>query len=162
MNKIVPNLWFNNCAEEAAEYYVSVFPNGKILNKDYYTAIGEETTGHKEGEIVTVEFEIMDTHFVAINAGPEFIFNPSVSFMVICNSQEEIDYYWGKLSHYKEAEQCGWAKDKYGLSWQIVPKQLREMLENGNEEQRKNVTDVFMQMKKFDIDKLEKAYRKNE
>ena len=162
MNKIVPNLWFNNCAEEAAEYYVSVFPNGKILNKDYYTAIGEETTGHKEGEIVTVEFEIMDTHFIAINAGPEFIFNPSVSFMVICNSQEEIDYYWGKLSHYKEAEQCGWAKDKYGLSWQIVPRQLREMLENGNDEQRKNVTDAFMQMKKFDIDTLEKAYRKNE
>lgn len=158
MNKIVPNLWFNNCAKEAAEYYVSVFPDGKILNKDYYTESNENVTGHKKGEIVTIEFIAMDTHFIAINAGPEFTFNPSISFMIICNSQEEIDYYWGKLSHYKEAEQCGWAKDKFGLTWQIVPRQLEEMLANGNDEQRKRVTDAFMQMKKFDIAKLELAY----
>ena len=162
MNTIVPNLWFNNCAKEAAEYYVSVFPDGEILNKDYYTESGEDITGHKMGEIVTIEFRIMDTHFIAINAGPEFVFNPSISFMIPCSNQEEIDYYWGKLSHDKDAEQCGWAKDKYGLSWQIVPKILEEMLTNGNDKQRKNVTDAFMQMKKFDIDKLKKAYNKNE
>jgi len=158
MNKIVPNLWFNNCAKEAAEYYVSIFPDGKILNKNYYTESNEDITGHKKGEIVTIEFMAMDTKFIAINAGPEFTFNPSISFMIICNNQNEIDYYWEKLSHYKEDEQCGWAKDKFGITWQIVPKQLEEMLTNGNEEQRKSVTDAFMQMKKFDIKKLEMAY----
>lgn len=162
MNKIVPNLWFNNCAKEAVEYYVSVFPDGKILSNDYYTESGEDITGHKKGEIVTLEFEILDTHFIAINAGPEFAFNPSISFLVICNDQEEIDYYWEKLSHYKEAEQCGWAKDKYGISWQIIPKQLNEMLTNGTDTQRKNTTDAFMKMKKFDIGELEKAYKKTE
>lgn len=160
MNKIIPNLWFNNCAKEAVEYYISVFPNGKMLNNDYYTDSAEDITGHKKGEIVTIEFEIMDTHFIAINAGPEFVFNPSVSFMVLCNNQEEIDYYWNALSFDTRAEQCGWAKDKFGLSWQIVPKVLKEMLRNGTNEQRKNVTDAFMQMKKFDIEKLEKAYGK--
>lgn len=158
MNKIVPNLWFNDCAKEAVEYYVSIFPNGKILSKDYYTESGEEITGHAKGEIVTIEFEIMDTRFIAINAGPEFPFSPSVSFMVKCHNQDEIDYYWDKLSHYKEDEQCGWARDKFGLSWQVVPVQLEEMLINGNDRQRKNVTEAFMQMKKFDIEKLEKAY----
>jgi predicted 3-demethylubiquinone-9 3-methyltransferase (glyoxalase superfamily) len=143
MNKIVPNLWFDNCAKEAVEYYVSVFPDGKILSKDFYTESGEDITGHAKGEI---------------NAGPEFPFSPSVSFMVKCHNQDEVDYYWEKLSHYKEAEQCGWARDKFGLSWQVVPVQLEEMLINGNDRQRKNVTEAFMQMKKFDIAKLEKAY----
>jgi predicted 3-demethylubiquinone-9 3-methyltransferase (glyoxalase superfamily) len=160
MNEIIPNLWFNNCAKEAVEYYISVFSDGKILNNDYYTDSAEDITGHKKGEIITIEFKIMDTHFIAINAGAEFVFNPSVSFMVQCDNQEEIDYYWHALSFDKCAEQCGWVKDKYGISWQIVPKVLKEMLSNGTDEQRKNVTDAFMQMKKLDIEKLKKAYNK--
>ncbi len=100
----------------------------------------------------------MGTHFVAINAGPEFSFNPSVSFLIECETQEEINYYWEKLSSVVEAEQCGWAQDKYGISWQIAPKVLNEMLKNGTEEQRKRVFEAFMPMKKLIIADLQKAY----
>ncbi len=156
--QIIPNLWFNNNAKEAVEFYASVFKDAKILNTDYYTEVGEEITKHKEGDVLTIEFELLGTHFIAINAGPEFHFNPSVSFMVECSTQEEIDYYWGKLSSVPEAEQCGWLQDKYGLSWQITPKVLTEMLRNGTPEQRRRVTEAFMPMKKIIIADLEKAY----
>ena len=156
--KIIPCLWFNNNAKEAIDFYLSVFKNGKILNIDYYTEVGEEITGHKKGDIVTIEFEILETVFLALNAGPEFIFNPSISFTIECKDQTEIDYYWDKLSAKPEAEQCGWLQDKFGISWQIVPKQLEEMLKNGSAEQRKRVTEAYMPVKKFDIQKLETAY----
>jgi len=159
-NPIVPNLWFNGNAREAVDYYVSIFPDAKVLHVDYYTDFGEEITGHKKGDIVTIEFEILGTRFIAINAGPEFKFNLSVSFLIRCKDQKEIDYYWERLSSSPVDEQCGWAKDKFGLSWQIAPVILEEMLKNGDERQRRNLTEAYMEMKKFDISKLEEAYRK--
>ena len=156
--QITPNLWFNNNAKEAIDFYLSVFKGSRILGTDYYTEVGEDITGHKKGDIVTIDFELLGTHFVAINAGPEFSFNPSISFSVECKDQEEIDYYWEKLSTNPDFEQCGWLQDKFGLSWQIVPKVLVEMLKNGTQEQRKRVTEVFMPMKKMIISDLEKAY----
>ena len=156
--QITPNLWFNNNAKDAVDFYLSVFKDGKILNTDYYTEVGEEITGHKKGDIVTIDFEILGMRFVAINAGPEFRFNPSVSFSIECRTQEQIDYYWEKLSAVPEAEQCGWLQDKFGLSWQVVPENFSRMLTQGTEEQRKRMTEVFMPMKKLIISDLEKAY----
>lgn len=108
---------------------------------------------------MTIEFEILKSRFIALNAGPQFRFNPSVSFTIECDSQEEIDYYWERLSSNPEAEQCGWLQDKYGLSWQIVPGMLSKALLNGTPEQRRRVTEVYMDMKKFDIEKLKAALR---
>lgn len=158
MQQITPNLWFNNNAQEAVDFYLSVFKDGKITNTDYYTEVGEDITGHKKGDIVVIEFELLGTHFVAINGGPEFKFNPSISFSIECKTQEEIDYYWKRLSSNPEFEQCGWCTDKYGLSWQIVPEHLNRMLKEGTNEQRKRVTEAFMPMKKMVIADLEKAF----
>lgn len=157
--QITPNLWCNNNAQEMVNFYLSIFKDGKILNTDFYTDVGQEITGHKKGDILTIEFELLGTRFVAINAGPEFVFNPSVSFAFELDTQEEIDYYWEKLSAVPEAEQCGWLQDKYGVSWQISPKILIKMLREGSEEQRKRVTKTFFDMKKFNIAELEKAYK---
>lgn len=159
-NSIVPNLWFNGNAREAVDFYVSVFADAKVLHVDYYTDYGEEITGHKKGDIVTIEFELLGTRFIAINAGPQFKFNLAVSFLIRCKDQKEIDYYWERLSSNADDEQCGWARDKFGLSWQIAPIILEEMLMNGDERQRRNLTEAYMDMKKFDISKLEEAYRK--
>lgn len=130
--KIVPNLWFNKNAEEAVNYYVSVFPDAKIIATEYYPGSTEEGLADFQldmaGKVLTIEFELNGMRFVAINAGPEFTFNESVSFAVNCKDQEEIDYYWGKLSSVPESEQCGWCKDKFGLSWQIVPENMQELM----------------------------------
>lgn len=158
MNKIVPNLWFNGHAVEAVNFYLSVFPDGRILSKDFYTDVGTEITGKQEGELLTIEFEIRGTRFVAINAGPEFRFNPSVSLGVEVETQEELDEIWSKLSAVPEAEQCGWLVDRYGLSWQVYPRILNQYLQKGTREQRRRVTEVFMEMKKFDLEALKRAY----
>lgn len=158
INRIIPCLWFNNTAKEAVEYYLSIFKDGKITCIDYYTEVGEAITGHKKGDIVTIEFEIMNTKLIALNAGPGFVFNPSISLTVECDTQEEINFFWSKLSSNPAAEQCGWLQDQYGVSWQIVPKVLIKMLKEGTPEQRKSITLVYMDMKKFDIKKLELAY----
>lgn len=130
--QIVPNLWFNRNAPEAVDYYVSVFPDGKILKTDYYPETSEEGLADFQsdfaGKVLTIEFEIMGTRFVAINAGPEFQHSEAVSFVVPCKDQAEIDYYWEKLSAVPESEQCGWCKDKFGLSWQIVPESMDKLL----------------------------------
>ncbi len=130
--KIVPNLWFNGNAAEAAEFYVSVFPDGRIVSTEYYPDSAEEGLADFQldmaGKPLTVEFEIGGTRYVAINAGPEFTFSESVSFAVNCKDQAEIDYYWEKLSAVPESEQCGWCKDKFGLSWQIVPENMNELM----------------------------------
>ena len=152
------NLWFNNNAGEAVDYYLSIFKDSKIIGTEYYTEAGEEITGHRKGDIVTIEFELLGTRFVAINAGPEFTFSPAVSFSVPCRTQEEIDYYWDALSAVPEAEQCGWLQDKYGLSWQIVPVVLTEMMAKGKPEQRKRITEKYLGMKKFIIKDLEEAF----
>lgn len=132
MQKIVPNLWFDGNAKEAVDYYVSVFPDGKIINTEYYPNTAEEGLADFQkdlaGEVLSIEYELGGTRFVAINAGSEFKFNESVSFSVPCKDQDEIDYYWEKLSAVPESEQCGWCKDKYGLSWQIVPENMDELM----------------------------------
>ncbi|MBP6913069.1 MAG: VOC family protein [Candidatus Levybacteria bacterium] len=160
--QVIPNLWFNGNAKEAIDFYLSVFSrndgDSKITDTDYYTEVMPEVTGHQKGEIVTIEFEILGTKFVAINAGPEFSFTPAVSFSVECETQEELDYYYNKLSVVPEAEQCGWITDKYGVSWQIVPKILNKFLKEGTDEQRKKVTEAFMPMKRLNIAKIEEAY----
>lgn len=132
MQKITPNLWFNGNAQEAADYYVSVFPDGKIISIEYYPNSSEEGLADFQrelaGKVLTVEFEIFGTRFVGINAGPEFTLSEAVSFSVPCKGQAEIDYYWEKLSAHPENEQCGWCKDKFGLSWQIVPENMEELM----------------------------------
>lgn len=130
--KITPNLWFNGNAKEAVDYYVSVFPNSKILSTAYYPKTAEEGLAEFQknlaGAVLTVEFELDGMHFTAINAGPEFTFSEAVSFAVTCKDQEEIDYYWDKLSSVPESEQCGWCKDRFGLSWQIIPENMEELM----------------------------------
>ncbi len=151
MQKITPHLWFDKEAKEAAEFYASIFPNSKITNI---------TTLHNtpSGDCDVVSFELSGQPFMAISAGPLFKFNEAISFMVNCETQEEIDYYWGKLSAVPEAEQCGWLKDKYGISWQIVPTAMGEMMTKGTSEQIARVTKAFLPMKKFDIATLKRAY----
>jgi predicted 3-demethylubiquinone-9 3-methyltransferase (glyoxalase superfamily) len=130
--KITPNLWFDGNAKEAVDYYVSVFPDGKVLSTEYYPNSAEEGLADFQldmaGKVLTIEFELGGTRFVAINAGPEFKFNESVSFAISCKDQQEIDYYWEKLSAVPESEQCGWCKDQFGLSWQVVPENMAELM----------------------------------
>lgn len=131
--KIIPNLWFNGNAKEATDYYASVFPDGKIVRTTYYPKTAEEGLADFQtdlaGDVLTVEFELLGMHFVAINATEGgFKFNESVSFAIMCKDQAEIDYYWEKLSKVPEAEQCGWCKDQYGLSWQITPEGWEEYM----------------------------------
>jgi predicted 3-demethylubiquinone-9 3-methyltransferase (glyoxalase superfamily) len=151
MQKITPHLWFDKEAKEAAEFYTSVFPGSKIKNT---------TTLHNtpSGTVDIVTIELLGQEFMLISAGPLFKFNEAISFMVYCDTQEEIDYYWEKLSAVPEAEQCGWLKDKYGLSWQIVPTAMGEMTKRGTREQIDRVTQAFLPMKKFDIETLKRAY----
>lgn len=131
--KIVPNLWANGNAQEMADYYVSVFPGSKIVSTERYPETAEEGLAdfqmNMAGKVLTVELDLLDTRFVIINAGPEFTFSEAVSFMVPCRDQAEIDYYWEKLSAVPESEQCGWCKDKFGLSWQIVPENMAELMQ---------------------------------
>ena len=152
MQKIVPNLWFNGNAQEAVEFYTSVFPDSKILATEYYPESAEEGLADFQldlaGKVLVVDFELNGGRFTAINAGPEFKFTEAVSFAVSCKDQEEIDYFWEKLSSVPEAEQCGWCKDKYGLSWQIVPENMGELM------QRPGAYAKLMEMKKLVIDEF--------
>jgi len=151
MKPIKPYLWFNKEAKEAAQFYCSVFPNSKITTV-------RTVRNTPSGDCDVVAFELNGQPFMAISAGPVFKFNESISFMVSCETQAEIDRYWEQLSAVPAAEQCGWVKDKYGLSWQIVPTALNEMLEKGTAEQMARVTQAFMKMKKFDLVQLQKAF----
>jgi predicted 3-demethylubiquinone-9 3-methyltransferase (glyoxalase superfamily) len=153
--QITPCLWFDNQAEEAANFYVSVFKNSKIGNISRYGKEGFEVHRQKEGTALTVPFEINGQPFVALNGGPQFKFNESVSFQVFCDTQEEIDYYWKKLTDGGEESMCGWLKDKYGLSWQIIPSILPKLLTDPSRAGR--VTTAFLKMRKFNIAELEKA-----
>jgi len=147
--KITPNLWFNGNAQEAVEYYISVFPNSAIVSTAHYPNSTEEGLADFQkdmaGKPLAIEFKLNGQHFTAINAGPEFTFNEAVSFAISCEDQEEIDYYWGKLSSVPASEQCGWCKDKFGLSWQVVPKNMDELMA------RPNAFSHMMQMKKLVI-----------
>lgn len=151
MQKITPHLWFDREAKEAAEFYTSVFPD---------SAIRDTTTLHNtpSGSVDIVTIELLGQEFMLISAGPLFKFNEAISFIVSCDTQEEMDYYWEKLSAVPEAEQCGWLKDRYGLSWQIVPAVMRDMMTDKDEKKIARVTEAFLTMKKFDIAALKRAY----
>jgi predicted 3-demethylubiquinone-9 3-methyltransferase (glyoxalase superfamily) len=158
MQKIVPNLWFDGNAKEAVDFYTSVFKDGKVVSTTYYPTEGLlEFQKPLAGKELTVTFELGGMQFVAINAGPEFKFNESVSFAVGCEDQAEIDYFWEKLSAVPESEQCGWCKDKYGLSWQIVPANMEELMAGPNGSQNQKAWAAMMEMKKIDIDALQNA-----
>jgi predicted 3-demethylubiquinone-9 3-methyltransferase (glyoxalase superfamily) len=164
MQKISPFLWFDHEAEEAAKFYASIFKNSKIGRILRY---GEEaakisSTGQPAGSVLTVEFEIEGQKFVALNGGPRFKFNESISFAVNCETQEEVNYFWEKLTaDGGEESQCGWLKDKFGLSWQVTPTVLIDMLHDKDSEKAERVMKVMLQMQKIDIEKLKAAYRGN-
>jgi predicted 3-demethylubiquinone-9 3-methyltransferase (glyoxalase superfamily) len=151
MKPITTHLWFDKEAKEAAEFYCSVFPNSKIRS---VRTIHDTPSGDCD----IVSFELNGQAFMAISAGPLFKFNESISFIISCDTQAEIDRYWEKLSAVPAAEQCGWLKDRYGLSWQIVPTAMNEMFEKGTPEQMARVTQAFLKMKKFDIAELQRAF----
>jgi predicted 3-demethylubiquinone-9 3-methyltransferase (glyoxalase superfamily) len=154
MTKVTPFLWFDTQAEEAAKFYVSIFRNSKIVNVARY---GEAGPGPK-GSVMTVQFELDGQPFIALNGGPHFKFNESISFSVDCKTQDEVDEYWNKLTAGGQESQCGWLKDKYGLSWQINPTVLGEMLSDPDPEKAKRVMGAMLKMKKIDIAELKKAY----
>ena len=156
--KIAPCLWFDRQAEAAAKFYISVFPNSRINQISRYTEAGREIHGKEPGSVLTVEFEIDGQSFTALNGGPHFKFNEAVSFQIMCDSQSEIDHFWDKLCPEGQAGQCGWLKDKYGVSWQVVPSVLPQMLSDADRTKTERVMSVLMKMKKFDVDALERAY----
>lgn len=158
--KITPCLWFDDQAEEAAASYTSIFPDSRIVSVSRYGDAGQEVHGRPPGSVMTVAFELRGQAFVALNGGPFFKFNEAVSLQVDCESQEEVDYYWQKLGDGGDeaAKQCGWLKDKYGLSWQIVPRVLLEMLMDPDPAKSQPTMRAMLQMKKLDIAALRRAY----
>lgn len=154
MNKITPFLWYDNQAEEAANFYVSVFPDSKIGSISRY---GDAGPGPK-GSVMVVEFELGGQQFMAINGGPNFAFTHAISFLVNCKTQEEVDRFWEKLSEGGEKEQCGWLRDKYGLSWQVFPTILGELISDPDPVKSQRVMQAMLQMTKIDIAALKKAY----
>lgn len=160
MNAIVPCLWFDDDAEEAAAFYASIFPDSGIGRISRYGREGHEIHGRPEGSAMVVEFRIGGQQFTALNGGPVFEFNEAISFQVSCETQDEVDYYWARLSEGGDpkAQQCGWLKDRYGVSWQIVPAVLPEMLRDGDRERSGRVMNAMLQMKKLDIAELQRAY----
>jgi predicted 3-demethylubiquinone-9 3-methyltransferase (glyoxalase superfamily) len=154
-DQITPCLWFDNQAEEAAYFYISVFKNSAIESISRYGKEGFEIHGRKEGSVLTVVFRLNGQSFTALNGGPVFKFNEAVSLQVFCETQEEIDYYWSRLTENGEEGQCGWLKDRFGISWQIIPSVLPALLLDPDRAGR--VTNAFLQMKKFDIERIMQA-----
>lgn len=159
MQKINPFLWFDDQAEEAAKFYVSIFKNSKITKIARYPEAATKVSGRPAGSVMTVEFELDGLQFVALNGGPEFKFTEAVSFSVNCKTQAEIDRLWKKLSAGGKAGPCGWLKDKYGLSWQIVPAQIEKWLSDKDPAKPERVMEAVMQMDKLDIKRLLRAYK---
>jgi len=157
MQKITPFLWFDNQAEEAVNYYVSIFQNAKILNVARYSEGGAQASGRPRGSVMTVVFQIDGQQFIALNGGPVFTFTPAVSFVVNCQTQDEVDRLWDRLSAGGEQQQCGWLKDRYGVSWQIVPSVLGELLSHPDAATSQRVMQAMLQMKKPDIKGLQQA-----
>ena len=160
VQKITPCLWFDSQAEEAAEFYTSVFKNSKVGRIARYGKEGHEIHGMPEGTVMTVEFEIDGQAFTALNGGSMFKFTEAISFQVHCETQEEVDYYWDKLSEGgdEKAQQCGWLKDKYGLSWQVIPKLFIELVSDPDSEKSQRAMKTLLQMKKIDIKKIKQSY----
>jgi predicted 3-demethylubiquinone-9 3-methyltransferase (glyoxalase superfamily) len=153
-------LWFDDQAEEAVAFYTATFGNSKIVDVARYGEAGHEIHGKPAGTVMTVAFELEGQSFTALNGGPMFKFNEAISFQVNCETQGEVDYYWEKLSEGGDAraQQCGWLKDKYGVSWQVVPRALVEMISDPDSEKSGRVMEAMLQMKKIDIDALKRAY----
>ncbi len=158
--KITPCLWFDDQAEDAARFYTGIFPNSKIGKISRYNDVGQEIHGKPPGAVMTVAFELDGQSFTGLNGGPIFKFNEAISFQVNCETQEEVDYYWQKLSAGGDeaAQQCGWLKDKYGASWQIVPSIVQELFLDAESEKSKRAMQALLQMKKLDIAELKRAY----
>lgn len=161
MQKITPFLWFDNNAEEAVNFYTSIFKNSKMGTVSRYSEEAARATGRPTGLLMTASFHLNDQEFVALNGGPAFKFTEAISFVINCENQEEVDYYWEKLGKGGDpkAQQCGWLKDKFGLSWQVVPTVLSKLLGDKDARKSQRVMQAMMQMKKIDIAALEKASR---
>jgi predicted 3-demethylubiquinone-9 3-methyltransferase (glyoxalase superfamily) len=153
MQQIVPNLWFDTEAEEAADFYVSVFDNSRIVNVTHYTEAGPR----EAGTVMTVEFELDGHRFVGINGGPQFKFDEAVSFAVECESQEEIDYFWERLADGGEEGPCGWVRDRFGLSWQVVPTGMEELFADPDKSKAERAMRAMLQMRKIDVAALREA-----
>ena len=160
MTRIVPCLWFADQAEQAAQFYTSIFKNSRILRVTRYGTAGFEIHQRPAGSVMTVDFELDGSPFTALNGGPVFTFNEAVSFQIICDTQEEVDHYWDQLTAGgdSKAQQCGWLKDKFGLSWQVVPKGMQEMLSDPASEAASRAMNAMMKMKKLDMNELKRAY----
>jgi len=159
MQKITPFLWFDDQAEDAANFYTSIFKNSNIGRIFRHTEEAAEKTGLPVGSVLTIEFEIEGQKFVALNGGPLFKFNESISFVINCETQEEVDYFWGKLTaDGGEESACGWLKDKFGMSWQVTPTVLIDMLNDSDEEKSGRVMQAMLQMRKIDVKVLKDAY----
>jgi len=160
LQKITPFLWFDDQAEEAAAFYVSIFEDSRIVTVSRYGEAGKEIHKKEPGSAMVVQFELAGQTFTALNGGPQFRFNESVSFVVTCEDQEEVDHFWNRLSEGGDeaAQQCGWLKDRYGLSWQVVPRALSELLGDGGSERSQRAMGAMLQMKKLDIAALRRAY----
>jgi len=158
--KIAPCLWFDDRAEEAARFYVGIFKSSRLVDISRYSDAGQEVHGRPPGSVMAVSFELEGQPFTALNGGPLFTFSEAISFQVHCESQEEVDYYWNRLSAGGDpnAQQCGWLKDKFGLSWQVVPTALLQMLMDADSPKSKRAMNAMLQMKKLDIGALERAY----
>ena len=151
--RIRPNLWFDTEAEEAAEFYVSIFDNSRVVNVTRYTDAGPR----EAGMVMTVEFELDGQRFVGINGGPEFTFDEAMSLEILCEGQEEVDYYWERLTDGGEESQCGWLKDRYGVSWQVVPKGMDEVFSDSDPERAKRAMEAMLKMRKLDLGALRAA-----
>jgi len=162
LKKIVPCLWFDSQAEDAAKFYVSAFGKNSGINRvTHYTEAGKEVHGRKPGTVMTVAFELAGEPLTALNGGPNFKFTEAISLQVMCDSQAEIDHFWKTLASGgdERAQQCGWLKDKYGLSWQIVPKMMDELFSDGDAAKASRVMNAMLKMKKLDIAALQTAYK---
>jgi len=158
MKKIIPCLWFDDQAEEAAHFYISIFKNSKIMNVAYYGEAGAKASGRPKGSVMTITFDLDGQEFMGLNGGPIFKFTEAISFLVNCKTQQEIDELWEKLSYGGEKGQCGWLKDKYGVSWQIVPIVLEKVLHDKDALKSERVMKAMLQMNKIDIESLRIAY----
>lgn len=158
MQKIIPNLWFENDPKEAVDFYLSVFKDSKLNYVTHYTEASAKVSGKPAGETMSISFTLNDMEIIAINGGPLFKFSEAVSLMIECEAQEEIDYYWNALTDGGSERPCGWLKDKYGFSWQVSPKILDEMIKNDDSQKADRAFQAMVSMKKLDIAELERAY----
>jgi predicted 3-demethylubiquinone-9 3-methyltransferase (glyoxalase superfamily) len=160
LHRISPCLWFNREAEEAARFYCGIFPNSRITAVTHYGQVGQEIHGGAPGTVLTVSFELDGIPFTALNGGPTFTFNEAISLQVHCTTQDEIDHYWNALSRGGDeaVQQCGWLKDRYGVSWQVVPRQLEDWIVDSDQARADRVMAALLQMKRLDLAALEAAY----